>query len=111
MRILAIDVGTSSIKAAVLDVERAEPVGEISHVPYELDHPTPDAAEVPTRRLWAAIAKAASAAARPIEGVEGVGLSCLSPSLILLDAADRPLGAVWTHLDRRSRTAARQIWI
>jgi hypothetical protein len=47
MRILALDVGTSSVKAAILDVERAAPVGPNAHAAYELDHPTPDAAEVP----------------------------------------------------------------
>jgi xylulokinase len=110
MRVLAIDVGTSSSKAAVLDVERAVPVGQIARVGYELDHPTPEAAEISVERLWTSIASAARAAARPIEGVEAVGFSCLTPALVLLDGADRPLGPIWTHLDRRSRAAARQVW-
>ena len=29
---------------------------------------------------------------------------------VLLDRADQPLGPIWTHLDRRSRPAARQVW-
>jgi xylulokinase len=111
MRVLAIDVGTSSIKAAVIDVERAEIVGAISHIPYRLEHPSPEAAEVPPGRLWAAIGTAASAATGAGSGVEAVGLSCLAPSLILLDSADRPLTSIWTHLDRRARAVAQRIWL
>jgi len=110
MRILALDVGTSSVKAAVLDVAAASPVGPVARVPYDLDHPTPDAAEVPPERLWSAVTAAARSAARAAEGAEAVGLSCLAPALVLLDAADRPLRPVWTHLDRRARPAARQVW-
>src|SRR5436305_770033 len=109
MRILALDVGTSSVKAAVLDVATAEPLGPVARAAYALDHPTPDAAEVPAERLWSAITTAARQAALPVEGIEGVGLSCLSPALVLLDAAHRPLAPIWTHLDRRARPAARQV--
>src|SRR5579885_1238022 len=98
MRILALDVGTSSVKAAVLDAATTQPVGPVAHVAYPLDFPTPDAAA------------AGRQAAAGVEGVEGVGLSVLTPALVLLDAADRPLLPIWTHLDRRARPAARQVW-
>src|SRR5207247_165651 len=39
-----------------------------------------------------------------------VGLSCLTPGLVLLDERDRPVAPIWTHLDRRARPAARQVW-
>jgi sugar (pentulose or hexulose) kinase len=110
MRILGIDVGSSSIKAAVIDVEHAEIVGAISHVPYRLKHPSPEAAEVPADRLWAAIRTAASAVTATRSDAEAVGLCCLAPSLILLDSADRPLTSIWTHLDRRARAVALRIW-
>ena len=63
MRVLALDVGTSSVKAAVLDVASAAPLGPIAHSAYALDHPTPEAAEVPGERLWAAVTAAAMPAA------------------------------------------------
>src|SRR5262245_15528815 len=110
MHLLALDVGTSSVKAALLDAAAAAPVGPVARAGYELDHPTPDAAEVPAERLWHAVATAARAATRGAEGVAAVGLSCLTPALVLLDRHDRPLGPVWTHLDRRARPAARQVW-
>jgi xylulokinase len=111
MRVLALDVGTSSVKAAVLDVETARPLVPVARSAYNLDHPTPDAAEVPAERLWQAVAAAAREAALGFEGIEAVGLSCLTPALVLLGADDRPLAPIWTHLDRRARMTARQIWL
>ena len=40
MNILALDIGTSSVKAAVLDVATDKAVGPITHVQYELDTAT-----------------------------------------------------------------------
>jgi xylulokinase len=110
MRILALDVGTSSVKAAVLDVATTQSLGPVAHVAYALDHPTPDSAEVPAERLWSAVASAARQAAQAEEGIEAVGMGVLTPALVLLDAADRPIRPIWTHLDRRARPAARQVW-
>jgi xylulokinase len=110
MQILAFDVGTSSIKAAILEVATARVVGPVAKVHYALDHPTPDAAEVPAERVWAAVTAAARQVTRPVPTVEGIGLSTLTPALVLLDRRDRPAAPIWTHLDRRSRPAARQVW-
>ncbi|MBY0524396.1 MAG: FGGY-family carbohydrate kinase [Gemmataceae bacterium] len=110
MHILALDVGTSSVKAAVLDVARAAPVGPVAHIPYALDHPCPEAAEVPAERLWNAVASAAREATRRAPDVQAVGLSVMTPALVLLDSAEKPLRPIWTHLDRRARPAARQVW-
>jgi sugar (pentulose or hexulose) kinase len=110
MRILALDVGISAVKAAVLEVAATEPIGPVARIGYDLDRPTPEAAEVPAERLWNAVTSAARQASRGIEGIEGVGLSCVTPALVLLDGADRPITPIWTYLDRRSRPAARQTW-
>lgn len=110
MQILALDVGTSSVKAAVLDVATGKPVGPVARETYELDSPTPDAVEVPAERLWGAVTAAARAATRTAPHAEGVGLSVLTPALVLLDEAQRPCGPIWTHLDRRARPSARQAW-
>ncbi len=109
MHILGLDVGTSSVKAAVLDVDSVEPVGEIARVGYALDQPTPDAATIPAERLWEAVLAAASQAASGQRQIEGVGFSFFSPGLILLDQRDRPLTPIVTHLDHRSRGEARRI--
>jgi xylulokinase len=118
MQILALDVGTSSVKAAILDGATATPLTPIVRVGYALDHPTPDAAEVPAERLWSALAAAARAASAVAlaprvaiaRRIEAIGLCCLTPALVLLDGADRPLLPIWMHFDRRARPAARQVW-
>src|SRR5688500_7222132 len=115
MRILALDVGTSSVKAAVLDAESGQPVAAIARTAYALDSPASDTAEVPAARLWQAVATAARQASRNAgaglagQDVEGVGLSVLTPALVLLDKQDQPILPIMTHLDRRSRPAARQV--
>src|SRR5438445_6648031 len=110
MKILAIDVGTSSVKAAILDVSTAAPLGPVARASYTLDHPTADAAEVPAERLWSALTTAAREAVTSGQSVEAIGLSCLMPALVLLDGAEQPLTPIWTHFDRRSRPVARQVW-
>lgn len=109
MYVLALDVGTSAVKAAVVEAASLALAGPVAQVAYELDHPTPDAAEVPAERLWQAVSTAARQAARQAPEPDGIGLSVLTPGLVLLDAADRPLTPIWTHLDRRARPAARHI--
>lgn len=114
MNILAIDIGTSSVKSAVLDQETGEPLAHPEKAEDHLTHPTPDAAEIDPDQLWRAVEHAARAAvaATPAGAgpVEGIGLSCLTPALVLLDASDKPLSPIWTHLDRRSRPIARKTW-
>lgn len=118
MRILALDVGTSSVKAAVLEVKSGEVTGRpgrpgrpgsIARRHYSLDQATPETATLDAERLWQAVLDAGREAA---DGriVEGLGLSCLSPGLILLGRNDEPLTPIITHLDRRSRPEARRIW-
>lgn len=116
MRILALDVGTSSVKSAVLDTETGKPLGTIARAAYPLDSPEPDTAEVSADRLWQAVAEAGRHAVRNLgdaglagRDVQGVGLAVLTPALVLLGKDDKPLLPVITHLDRRSRPAARQV--
>ena len=111
MNILALDIGTSFVHAAVLDAATGAPLTLPAKAHYTLDHPTTEAAEVPADRFWSAVTSAARAATRPFPDVHAVGLSCLTPALVLLDARDQPLTPIWTHLDRRSRPAARQVWV
>jgi xylulokinase len=109
MHILALDIGTSSVKAAVLEVATGQPLGRICRIAYPLDQPTPDAVLIPPKRLWDAIGEAARQAAGS-QHVQGVGLSCLSPALILLDEHQHSLTPIITHLDRRARAEARRVW-
>src|SRR5689334_21882896 len=102
MNILAIDVGTSSIKAAILEQAIGNPLGEIVHAAYPLQHPEVNAAVIEVDALWQALTQA-SRKVTANQQVQGVGVSCLSPCLVLLDDAGRPLTPFVTHLDRRAR--------
>jgi xylulokinase len=117
MNVLAIDVGTSSVKAAVVDTRTGAVVGAVAHAAITLDAPSPDASELPCERLWQALAAAGRAAVvrsgvsgKADEEIGGVGLSCFTPALVLLNKNDRPIRPILTHLDRRARPAARQVW-
>ena len=104
MHILALEVGTAMVSAAVLDVATAQPRGEIAHAQYAPD----DAAEIPTPRLWDAIAAAARQAVResglagqPGDDIACIGMTTFSPGLVLLDKSDQPLAPIWMPSDRR----------
>jgi sugar (pentulose or hexulose) kinase len=109
MRILAFDVGTSSVKAAVLDVATAAAGGPVARVVYELDHPASEAAEVPADRLWSAVSAASREAVHGIDGVEAIGMACLTPALVLLDAAHRPRRRERTSFPGRLAARDREI--
>jgi gluconokinase len=95
-RVLALDVGTSSVRAAVFDetaAERADPArreyaGEVD--PDRVVELTRDALEE----------------AGGTEGVDAVGASCFGHSLLALDAGGRPLTEILSWRDTRSADAA-----
>ena len=109
MTVLALDVGYGTIRSSVLDVTAARPVGSTEQVEYVIDQPKPEASEVPADRLWSAVTSAARAVALPEEGIEGVGLSVLTPALVVLDEKDQPAAPIRLPQDRRARRAARQV--
>ncbi|HMP00932.1 MAG TPA: FGGY-family carbohydrate kinase [Gemmatales bacterium] len=108
MAVLALDVGTSVIKAAAIAPTTGELVGPLIREACPLENPGPDQAVVDPFRLWDALVKAASAAAAG-HTIEGIGLATFTPGLILLDERDEPLTPIITHLDRRSQPEAREI--
>src|SRR5262249_27361684 len=106
MLILALDVDVAVIRAAILDVATALPVGATACVQYGIDQPTPEAAEVRLNRLWSAVSAAARSVAQAVDGIEGVGLCIIAPGLVLLDDQDNPAAPIWLPDDRRARAAA-----
>src|SRR5579859_1282899 len=109
MHVLALDVGSTFVQAAVLDIETAKAFGTPARVDFTVDRPGPEAAEVPWERLWQALTQAARAAARHAPEVEAVGMAVLTPALVLVDQSDRPCRPIWIPSDRRARPAARQV--
>lgn len=95
-RVLALDVGTSSVRAAVFDEtagEREEPARR--EYPDERD---PDRLVELTRE--------ALEEAGGTDGVDAVGASCFGHSLLALDGSGRPLTEILSWRDTRSADAA-----
>jgi sugar (pentulose or hexulose) kinase len=106
MRILTIDVGSTSIKAGYWDGRRF-----LSHtrIPFAttLDGPR---AEIPHATLYRALRQAGQAAlaARP-PAPDAVAFCAFSSGVVVTDAQFRPRTPIITHADRRSSAAARAL--
>jgi gluconokinase len=95
-RVLALDIGTSSVRAHVFDEtaeERDEPARRDYHGEYD-----PDLLVARTREV---VAEAGG-----LEGVDAVGASCFGHSLLALDFQGRPLTPILSWRDTRSADAA-----
>jgi gluconokinase len=98
VRVLALDAGTSSVRAQLYD-ERGREVGGVARRAYEPRH----GRELDADELVSAC-EAVLEEAR--EGGEPVAISCFWHSLLLLDSAHRPLTPVLLWSDRRSAPQA-----
>jgi gluconokinase len=92
-RVLAIDVGTSSVRAQTID-EALEPVDELARERY--DGHDPDETVRIVRDTVGDRARDADA----------IGISCFGHSLLVLDDNDRPLTPILGWRDTRSADAA-----
>lgn len=108
--VLALDVGTSSVRARVYD-ERGEHVEHVeAQTRYELTHGHDGRAEFDPDELVEA-AKAAVAEARGEAGgqVDAVAASCFWHSLLAIDERGRALSPLVTWRDTRSVDAADEL--
>ena len=102
--LLAIDVGSSSVKAAVL--EGTEVFGAIASAPFATDF-AGDRAEVPVDRIDAAVHAAVSQL--ELDGVAAVGLTGMGPAWLAMADDGTAITPVVTHQDRRSLDQAERI--
>lgn len=86
--VLGIDVGTSSVKALVLDGDGA--VVECRSAAHALT-PTPGAVEADARGWWTASVEAIGKLGTPLSEIAAVGLSGNMSSVVLLDGDREPL--------------------
>ena len=101
--ILAIDVGTQSLKACIIDTELS--VLERQQIPYSPQVASGYRVEMDAEILWSALIQAC----RKLKEkgcVKAVAFSTLCPSLLPMDAEGRPLHPIILHLDRRSHRQA-----
>jgi xylulokinase len=108
---LGIDVGTSSVKTALVDeslkllaFERAE---------HTLNRPREGWAELSLESVWEAVKelvrRLAASSSQAVGSVRAAGLSVLSPGLAALDANGRALTGAILFMDRRSVADAEEI--
>ena len=97
--ILAIDVGTQSLRACILDPEFS--VLERQQVRYAPRVVSRDKVEIDAEILWNALVQACRKLTLR-KNVQVMTLSTLCPSLLPMDAAGNPLRPIILHLDRRS---------
>jgi xylulokinase len=105
---LGIDIGTSSVKAVLVD--EAGGVAGQAHAPLPASRPQPTWSEQDPSDWWHAAAAAVSAL--PAEGrkaVRGIGLSGQMHGATLLDAADQPLRPAILWNDGRSEAECREL--
>ncbi|MCC8394103.1 carbohydrate kinase [Paraburkholderia sp. MMS20-SJTR3] len=86
MSFLGIDLGTGSLKAAIVDEEGREQA--VSSVAYTLDTPHPGWAEIDVRIWWRALVDALAQLPRELrDGVRAIGFSGQMHGVVLVDAA------------------------
>jgi gluconokinase len=99
LRVLAVDIGTTNVKAAVVDEN-----GKVLHAASReltLISPEPGAAEHSPREILAAVEETSKLAARGFE-VDAVALSCYQHGLMVVDSRCEPLTNALTHMDWRA---------
>jgi xylulokinase len=104
--ILALDIGSSSVKAALLQDQRL--VGDVAAVNFPT-HRADDRAEVAPPELLKAIVRAIVQVGPAARTVDAIALSTMAPSWIAMDRRGQPLTPIVTHQDRRSIEQARAI--
>jgi gluconokinase len=105
MRVLALDVGSSSVRACLYD-ERGREAGEPAQRRYEARHARDGSAELDPDEL---LGEAHAVLDEAGEGHDALGISCFMHSLLLLDERDRPLTPVLLWQDRRAADQAEEL--
>jgi len=112
MAVLALDVGSSSVRALAYDERGRELEGTVARRAYEPAYGRDGSAELDPDMLVSA-ARAVLDEARSTLGrvatVDAVAISCFWHSLLLLDEGRRPLTPVLPWQDRRSALQAEQL--
>ena len=97
--ILAIDVGTQSLRACIIDPQLS--LVERQQIHYSPQVKSRDRVEIDAEVLWDALVQACSGLKQK-KRVKVITFSTLCPSLLPMDAAGNSLHPIILHLDRRS---------
>src|SRR4051794_16205158 len=99
MKLLAIDIGSSSVKAAVLRGMRV--FGRIARedFPTRFDGVR---AEIEPEEILGAVRRAIRALGDSVNHVDAIAPAVMSPAWVAMDRHGKPLTKIVTHQDRRS---------
>src|SRR5829696_5820829 len=106
MPLLGLDIGSSSVKAAVLRGDRI--VGKTARVSFETDYDGVRA-EVDPEQILRAVARAIAQLGAAAKKVDFIAISNMAPSWVAMDKRGRAITPIVTHQDRRSVDVAREI--
>ena len=102
--LFGLDLGTSSLKAVLLDPETGRMVQE--KAPLSILQPAAGCAEADPETWWTALvqvlARLRDKAPADFAAIEAVGISTIFPALVPMDAAGRPLRNSLLYCDLRS---------
>src|SRR5689334_22106527 len=104
--ILGIDIGSSSVKAALLRGNRV--VGSIARVSYKTRFDS-SRVEVDRAEILRAIERAIRELGTRARKADAIGLSVMAPAWVAMDRRGKPLTPIVTHQDRRSVAEATAI--
>ena len=103
MQLLGLDIGSSSVKAAVLDGDRVP--RRILRETYETTH-AGVRVEADPASLLRAVARVVEQLGAAAGRADAIALSVMSPAWVAMDRSGKPLTPIVTHQDRRSTEVA-----
>ncbi len=109
--VLAIDIGTSSVRTALFDGRAQRVPGSLTQRAHALNHSPEGAAELDVATLETGLQRCLRGTLRHAGGrrISDVGVSCFWHSLIGTDAAGQALTPVYTWADARCRDDAARL--
>jgi len=110
--VLALDMGTSSVRAVVYDTAGRMIIPTLCDLPYKVRTEEPGEVSSDPDRLVSLIAQAIDAALKGASkkmSIIGVGTSCYWHSLMGIDAKGRPTTELFTWADTRSASETRRL--
>ncbi|MCB2168876.1 MAG: hypothetical protein KQI78_14545 [Deltaproteobacteria bacterium] len=106
--ILAIDIGTTSLKLGVYD-ERLNLLASSSECAYPLDTPDDFTVQIDPELWWAAFPRALKTLEFSLDRIELITMAGNSPGFSVMDRNGAPLMPSFLHLDRRAYPQSRFI--
>ncbi|MGQ9515227.1 MAG: xylulokinase [Thermoproteota archaeon] len=108
MKALGIDVGTTSIKTAILDSESGIIDSSSIDISDLIHRPQPNFSERDVQEVWKKVVRAIRAL-KHIRSVEAVSVDATSGTIIALDSEGKPLFPSILYADKRSQKEAGEL--